>query len=184
MRIISFILGPVVALLPSSISGHAIINEPVPFNFHEPAGNMVDVAPLGVSGPFPCQGRWDHIEQRTPIVAGTTTPVNFTGGAQHGGGSCQFSLTYDWPPPADNKRWKALYTIIGGCFVDSGSGNLPSLGRQPAYDLREDAVHCGNDHGDGCIRHFDIPVPKELQNGDATFAWTWFNNIGNREMYM
>ena len=25
---------------------------------------------------------------------------------------------------------------------------------------------------------------NSLKNGPATFAWTWFNKIGNREMYM
>jgi hypothetical protein len=23
-----------------------------------------------------------------------------------------------------------------------------------------------------------------LKNGPATFAWTWFNKLGNKEMYM
>ena len=27
-------------------------------------------------------------------------------------------------------------------------------------------------------------VPKEAEVGEALFAWTWFNRIGNREMYM
>lgn len=26
--------------------------------------------------------------------------------------------------------------------------------------------------------------PNSLKNGPATFAWTWFNKIGNKEMYM
>ncbi|KAL1878140.1 hypothetical protein VTK73DRAFT_8020 [Phialemonium thermophilum] len=160
-----------------------VINKPVPFNFLH--GNMVQVNPLdGEAYPFPCQGRWDYVEAVTPVVAGTTTLVNFTGGAQHGGGSCQFAITYDWPPPIDKRRWKTIYTIIGGCPVSSNSGNLPSLGQQPQYAGREDADHCGNDGGDFCIRQFDVPIPKNLRNGNATFAWTWFNNMGNREMYM
>ncbi|KAI5811561.1 hypothetical protein DFH27DRAFT_34364 [Peziza echinospora] len=31
---------------------------------------------------------------------------------------------------------------------------------------------------------FDIVVPKETKNGPVLFAWTWFNKVGNREMYM
>ncbi|KAJ6785130.1 hypothetical protein PWT90_07572 [Aphanocladium album] len=27
-------------------------------------------------------------------------------------------------------------------------------------------------------------LPNDTPAGDAVFAWTWFNNIGNREMYM
>lgn len=30
--------------------------------------------------------------------------------------------------------------------------------------------------------HFTLP--NDTPSGDAIFAWTWFNNLGNREMYM
>lgn len=37
----------------------------------------------------------------------------------------------------------------------------------------------------GCPQSdFDIPIPQDAPNGDYTLAWTWFNQIGNREMYM
>ncbi|KAJ9061955.1 hypothetical protein DSO57_1015597 [Entomophthora muscae] len=32
--------------------------------------------------------------------------------------------------------------------------------------------------------HYQVAIPKDAPNGNATFAWTWFNKIGNREMYM
>ncbi|KAF1994067.1 lytic polysaccharide monooxygenase [Amniculicola lignicola CBS 123094] len=31
---------------------------------------------------------------------------------------------------------------------------------------------------------FPFTVPKDLPNGEYTMAWTWFNKVGNREMYM
>ncbi|KAF8473961.1 hypothetical protein BDZ91DRAFT_619217, partial [Kalaharituber pfeilii] len=31
---------------------------------------------------------------------------------------------------------------------------------------------------------FDFNVPKDVKSGNLIFAWTWFNNLGNREMYM
>ena len=31
---------------------------------------------------------------------------------------------------------------------------------------------------------FDFAVPSDAPTGDAMFAWTWQNNIGNREYYM
>lgn len=31
---------------------------------------------------------------------------------------------------------------------------------------------------------YDVTVPADAPTGDAIFAWTWFNNLGNREMYM
>lgn len=31
---------------------------------------------------------------------------------------------------------------------------------------------------------YDFEVPKSAPSGDAIFAWSWFNLVGNREMYM
>lgn len=31
---------------------------------------------------------------------------------------------------------------------------------------------------------YDFNMPSDVANGDALFAWTWFNYEGNREMYM
>ncbi|BEI80352.1 hypothetical protein CcaverHIS002_0108810 [Cutaneotrichosporon cavernicola] len=31
---------------------------------------------------------------------------------------------------------------------------------------------------------WDFTVPNDVPSGDAVFAWTWFNRLGNREMYM
>lgn len=168
-----------IAFLLGTVNGHMIMNTPTPFNLQDTA-KLLQVDPLGPSFPFPCQGVFDIVAV-TPITAGTTQLVNFTGGAQHGGGSCQFSLTYENPPPADKSKWKTIYTIIGGCPV-SAEGNLPVTGSD--RDGRADAAHCGNDSGTECIRQFDIPIPKDMPNGNATFAWTWFNKIGNREVYM
>ena len=158
---------------------HMIMNTPTPYNLHGTT-KLVQVNPLGPSFPFPCQGLSDTITT-TPVTAGASQLVKFTGGAQHGGGSCQFSITYDFPPPADKSKWKTIYTLIGGCPV-SAEGNLPVTGSD--QDGRADAAHCGNDSGTECIREFSVPIPKGLPSGNATFAWTWFNKIGNREVYM
>ena len=31
---------------------------------------------------------------------------------------------------------------------------------------------------------YDFTIPKEMPEGEYVFAWTWFNKVGNREMYM
>lgn len=38
----------------------------------------------------------------------------------------------------------------------------------------------------GCplTSNYTFTVPSDAPSGDALFAWTWFNKIGNREMYM
>ncbi|KAK4237796.1 hypothetical protein C8A03DRAFT_15681 [Achaetomium macrosporum] len=172
-------LAAVLGALSGVARGHMIMNTPTPYNYHG-TSKLIQVNPLGESFPFPCQGTFDVVSV-TQITAGTTQLVTFTGGAQHGGGSCQFGLTYDNPPSTDKSKFKTIYTLIGGCPVDA-AGNLPVTGRD--QDGRADSVHCGNDSGKECIRQFEIPIPKDLPSGDATFIWSWFNEIGNREMYM
>jgi hypothetical protein len=132
--------------------------------------------------PFPCQGL-STIDEITHMTAGQPQLVKFTGGGQHGGGSCQFSLTYEYPPPADISKWKTIYTIIGGCPTGN-EGNLPVIGTD--QDGRAEGPQCPEPDSPrtDCIRSFNIPIPKDVPNGNATFAWTWFNKIGNREMYM
>lgn len=115
------------------------------------------------------------------VVAGSSLTTKFTGSAVHGGGSCQFSVTYEYPPPSDPSKWKVIHTIIGGCPA-SAAGNVATVGSDA--DGRPNGPQCGNSDGTECVRQFDITIPKELQSGNATFAWTWFNKIGNREMYM
>lgn len=34
------------------------------------------------------------------------------------------------------------------------------------------------------IKEWDFTVPSDAPAGEAVFAWTWFNRLGNREMYM
>ncbi|KAG0636381.1 hypothetical protein HOY80DRAFT_1017480 [Tuber brumale] len=43
----------------------------------------------------------------------------------------------------------------------------------------------------GCVKPdpngdqtFEFEIPSNVPGGEALFAWTWFNNQGNREMYM
>ncbi|POS71476.1 hypothetical protein DHEL01_v210128 [Diaporthe helianthi] len=137
-------------------NSHGIMIEPRPYNLH--TAPLQQVAPLGAELPFPCQGRTEHADYRTTLTAGTTQTVKFWVSAVHGGGSCQFSVTYDNPPPADPSQWKTIYTIIGDCPAKA-VGNLPTT--KVDQDGRENGPQCGNSDGE-----------------------EWFNKIGNREMYM
>lgn len=162
------------------VTAHGVMIEPHPYNLE--TAPLLQVAPLSAELPFPCQGRTEHAEKRTTLTAGTTQTVKFWIAAVHGGGSCQFSVTYDYPPPADPAQWKTIYTIIGDCPAKA-AGNLPTV--EQDKDGRENGPQCGNDSGSECVRQFEIPIPKGIRNSEnATFAFTWFNKIGNREMYM
>ncbi|CAM1504127.1 Fc.00g017180.m01.CDS01 [Cosmosporella sp. VM-42] len=121
------------------------------------AGSDVDysmTAPLQPSGAdYPCKGYLsvlgtDAGKSVATFNAGETYNMTITGGANHGGGSCQASLSFD-----KGKSWTVIHSYVGGCPA-AGTSSL------------------------------DFKVPEDTPSGDVVFAWSWFNQIGNREMYM
>ncbi|KAH8601119.1 hypothetical protein B0O99DRAFT_493144, partial [Bisporella sp. PMI_857] len=108
-------------------------------------------APIG-RAQFPCKGYLTDLGTDAGASVATYAPgssqtFTITGGAEHGGGSCQISLSYD-----KGASFTVIKSIIGGC---------PASGKAFAFN-----------------------VPSDAPSGDAVLAWTWFNKIGNPEMYM
>ncbi|KAM0237984.1 hypothetical protein ACHAPO_003860 [Fusarium lateritium] len=138
---------------------HMEMISPAPFKSKENphAGSDVDysmTAPLEASGGnFPCKGYHSLFgtEAGASVAdweAGSQQTMKITGGANHGGGSCQASLSFD-----KGESWQVIHSFIGNC---------PAAGTSS----------------------FDFKVPSDAPSGEAIFAWSWFNQIGNREMYM
>ncbi|KAF5244170.1 hypothetical protein FAUST_2522 [Fusarium austroamericanum] len=138
---------------------HMEMISPAPFKSKDNphAGSDVDysmTAPLEASGGnFPCKGYHSLFgtAQGASVAdwdAGSQQTMKITGGANHGGGSCQASLSFD-----KGKSWQVIHSYIGNC---------PAAGTSS----------------------FDFKVPSDAPSGEAIFAWSWFNQIGNREMYM
>ncbi|KAF4449786.1 hypothetical protein F53441_6981 [Fusarium austroafricanum] len=147
------------ASLASLASAHMIMSNPKPY------GNPTN-APLDASGSdFPCKGLTNDGSSDNVYKQGSTQELSFTGQAVHGGGSCQISLTTD-KNPTKNSVWKVIKSIEGGCPSRTATGNLGDNAAAPNPDK------------------YDFTIPKELAAGDYTLAWTWFNHVGNREMYM
>ncbi|KAI9748275.1 MAG: hypothetical protein M4579_007268 [Chaenotheca gracillima] len=96
---------------------------------------------------------------------GSTQKLAFKGGATHGGGSCQVSVTYD-KNPTPKSQFKVIHSIIGGCPAKNTEGNI------------------GGDPGAADPDTYSFKVPDDLPTGQATLAWTWYNKVGNREIYM
>ncbi|KAK4455128.1 hypothetical protein QBC34DRAFT_490228 [Podospora aff. communis PSN243] len=158
MRSFTSLTGLVASLLAGSqlAAAHMEMSFPPPFrsksNPHTTNIDYSMTAPLNADGSnYPCKGY--HSDLGT--AAGAPTAVfapggtyNFTivGGAAHGGGSCQVSLSYD-----GGMTFTVIESIIGGCPLSA---------------------------------NWDFTIPSDAQPGTAIFAWTWFNQIGNREMYM
>lgn len=137
--------------------------------------------PLDPSGSdFPCHmpGMKMPMTGKNVMPVGSSQKLSFALGngantAVHGGGSCQMSITYETDPAKLKlpSSWKVIYSIEGGCPSDT-KGNLPS------------AIECNGSNSPDCMNSFNFTIPKGLKSGKATMAWTWFNTIGNREMYM
>ena len=89
--------------------------------------------------------------------AGQIVNVQFEGSARHNGGICQFSLSYD-----NDQTFFVIETIEGAC--PDGNNNI---------NYNE-------------IDKYEWPVllPNNLPSCDrCTFAWSWINAVGNRELY-
>ncbi|GJN75423.1 hypothetical protein ACCO45_008058 [Purpureocillium lilacinum] len=145
-------------------SAHVYMSNPVPYG-----KSSLDNFPLKLSGAdFPCKDRTGvyNAEGASNVYAqGSQQQLAFVGSAVHGGGSCQVSVTTDLKPTKDSK-WKVIHSIIGGCPARNQVGNF------------------GENAALANPNKYDYTIPKELAAGNYTLAWTWFNKVGNREMYM
>lgn len=94
------------------------------------------------------------------LRAGEIVNVQFEGSARHGGGLCQFAISYD-----NDKTFNVIQEIQGAC---PDGTSLPI----------NIANHLAN-------YVWPVKIPASLPSCDrCTFAWTWINAIGNREYYM
>lgn len=156
----------VVAVLGLAVlaNGHMIMNTPVPYG-----KSTLNNSPLAADGSdYPCKQRtgvYDAEGANNTMALGSTQKLAFTGSATHGGGSCQVSITYD-QNPTKSSTFKVIHSIEGGCPIRGVAGNT------------------GDDANAIDPDTYNFTVPTSLPTGSATLAWTWFNKIGNREMYM
>ncbi|KAJ5958197.1 uncharacterized protein N7479_005347 [Penicillium vulpinum] len=160
-----FISSKVIAALmgASMVNAHMIMSSPVPYS----KANLNN-SPLEADGSdFPCKLRDNAFQApttETTIAVGDSYPLSFIGSATHGGGSCQISLTTDLIP-TKSSEWKVIKSFEGGCPANV-DGNMSG--------------------GPDVINPFtfNFTIPDGISAGKYTLAWTWFNRIGNREMYM
>lgn len=147
--------------LSTQALGHLYISSPVPFDVPN-----IDNSPLTDAAPadsnFPCKvshsgGGYSYtITQMNNMTVGEPQELTFVGSASHGGGTCQLAITMDLEPTV-NSVWKLIQVYEGGCPV-TGDGN--------------DGTH-----------PFTYEIPQNFPNGRATLSWTWYNRVGNREIY-
>ncbi|KAJ6783105.1 hypothetical protein PWT90_05927 [Aphanocladium album] len=150
--------------LAAIASAHILMTNPVPYG-----KSSLTNGPLDASGSdFPCkqrEGVYDAQGASNVYAQGSKQQLEFQGTAVHGGGSCQVSVTTDLKP-TKNSVWKVIKSIEGGCPAKGQTGNM------------------GNSASAAVPYKYDFTIPNELAAGNYTIAWTWFNKVGNREMYM
>lgn len=149
--------------LAPCISAHMIMKTPSPF-----APGSLNNSPLDASGSdYPCKQRpgvYGPPASKNVMPIGSPQTLSFTGSATHGGGSCQIALSKDLAPTKESS-FKVILSIEGGCPA-AAAGNIG-----------------GDPNGSGASQ-FQFSIPEDVEPGSYTLAWTWFNKVGNREMYM
>ncbi|KAJ1723241.1 hypothetical protein LPJ53_002406 [Coemansia erecta] len=129
-----------------------------------PAGQSLDEninAPIGthesISQPL-CKYTTPYGTPAAHWTAGSTVTVDFhPHAAVHGGGHCQFALSYD-----GGNTFVVIHDELRYCFTGGPSSS-----------------------NSGSKLEYQIALPSDLPPGNkVVFAWAWNNAIGNREFYM
>ncbi|KAK4693057.1 hypothetical protein P7C71_g4265, partial [Lecanoromycetidae sp. Uapishka_2] len=150
-----------IAFFTTTASGHMIMATPPPYG-------SPDNSPLVADGSnFPCKATSNSGGTVTNMAIGAPQKLSFLGESVHGGGSCQVSLTTD-TPATKNSKWMVIHSIEGGCPAKNVAGNIGADNSAAAPDPDT----------------YSFSIPTGVAPGAYTLAWTWFNKIGNREMYM
>ncbi|KAF1915084.1 hypothetical protein BDU57DRAFT_576338 [Ampelomyces quisqualis] len=154
----STVLAAMLAMAPLAHAHMTMVN-PVPF------GSPNNSPLLENGADFPCKSIPYIATKMNDWPVGSVQSLILAGSAVHGGGSCQISVTTDKAPDKASK-WKVIHSFEGACPVPPAKGGN--------YGLDEDL-------GRG---PYNFTIPSELPDGDFVASWSWFNKVGNREMYM
>lgn len=152
-------------------------------------------AHMQMSWPYPLRSEFDPENSWDEIDYSMTNPLH------------QDGMSFTLP----SSREALLITISGSDFPCKGYQNDPwrataeyDAGAHYNMTLAGSATHGGGscqlslsyDNGatfkviksmeGGCplTSEYDFDIPANAPSGHALFAWTWFNLVGNREMYM
>ncbi|KAF8470044.1 hypothetical protein BDZ91DRAFT_719802 [Kalaharituber pfeilii] len=148
-------------VFPSLVVAHMAMQEPPGIRYKtNPYTTQVDydyVSPLSPSGSnFPCKGY--HKDLGTP--------------------SGQSVRTYN--------AGRTYELILAGSATHAGGSCQLSLSYDGGTTWEVFKSFIGN-----CVKPdpqgdqtFHFTIPSSAPSGEALFAWSWFNNLGNREMYM
>ncbi|KAJ2142178.1 hypothetical protein IW136_002032 [Coemansia sp. RSA 678] len=156
-----------IAALASSVAAHMDMTEPCsrfsPYCATRPPlpAGILDYD-YSINNPIPYDGSVFKSETKwtKPVAswtAGQPVTVKFqAGGAAHGGGHCQFAISYD-----NGKTAAVVHEVMKHCFFNGPSNSNVADILEYTFDLPA-----------------DVPA-----SSNAQFIWIWNNAIGNRELY-
>ncbi|KAJ3539765.1 hypothetical protein NM208_g5355 [Fusarium decemcellulare] len=158
------LLAVAVSILIQSATSHTLMQHPVPF-----ASQLRDNGPMEKDGSnWPCKGEVDYEPDGVMNIweRGSTQYLQAMGGASHGGGSCQISITTDLKPTIKSE-WRVIHSIHGGC---------------PLRNLTE--VNYGDSPTVLLPSVFNFTIPEWVPVGRVVMAWTWYGRWSVPEMFM
>ncbi|KAK9784955.1 putative Endoglucanase [Seiridium cardinale] len=155
---------PCLGLMLSHVLGHTLMQHPIPF-----PSQLKDNGPMAKDGSnWPCSGETEYDWSGISNIwqRGSQQYLQAMGGASHGGGSCQISITTDLKPTRKSE-FRVIHSIEGGCpirnlteanYGDSATVLLPSI--------------------------YNFTVPSWVPIGPVVMAWTWYGRWSVPEMFM
>ncbi|KAF8454128.1 hypothetical protein BGX38DRAFT_1089726 [Terfezia claveryi] len=155
----------IVLLFAASAAAHMQMSDPAPLNS---SFNSHAVEPKDYS-------------MTNPLVS------NSPAGPVPGGYPCKGYLSLlGTPDGAPTAVWEAgsnqKFTLAGTAIHEGGSCQA-SISEDKGATFKVVKSYIGKCPVEGG-GSFDFNVPKETKSGEMIFAWSWFNRVGNREMYM
>lgn len=144
-------------------------------------GGLAAMAQAHMQMSWPPPFRSKYNPYTTDIDYSMTSPLDASGDNYPCKG---YQSLYNTPQGQSVVNWQAgqtyNFTVVGTATHGGGSCQA-SL----SYDLGATwtVVHS---YIGGCplSSNWNFALPNDTPSGDALFAWSWFNEIGNREMYM
>ncbi|RHZ63230.1 uncharacterized protein CDV56_107179 [Aspergillus thermomutatus] len=133
-------------------------------------------AHMEMSWPYPLRSRFDP--QTTDIDYSMTSPLDSDGSNFPCKG---YQTNTPWRATAQYTAGQTYNMTLSGSATHGGGSCQLSL----SYDNGKTFKVIQSMEG-GCplVSRYNFKIPGDVANGQALFAWTWYNLIGNRELYM
>ncbi|KAL5360820.1 hypothetical protein BJX96DRAFT_150918 [Aspergillus floccosus] len=141
-------------------------------------GAQLAAAHMELSWPYPLRSRFDPKTDPSLIDYSMTSPLLADGSNF----PCKrYHTNTPWRATAKYTAGNSYNISLSGSATHSGGSCQLSLSYDDGATFKVIQSMVG-----ACPLQpkYDFTMPSDVANGQALFAWSWFNLVGNREMYM